>query len=579
MGMTSTPRFPAASSLLLAVFLASPATAQDPPTFRASVGGHDAVAQVAAADAELAEAASQAALAALEARAGDEAAGPAVDAAVAAARAAGVGAVLVSWRGVTAAGDPPPGAPGWFVNAGFGTPGYRLYMELLANAGLAQSSAPDEPLKIAVLARSAAEAERLAHAAREAGRKKARVLVDEAGARLILEDTRYRPLFDGRSLAGWTTVGGRYDGDATWSVERSAILGSAGPDGAGGLLYTEEEFTSYAVEMDVEIDEPFDSGVFVHMVPPERGLKGVQVTLDNRPDGEIGALYADGYREHRPEGKELFRQGAPNHVEVRVTGFEPRIEAWLNGVPVCDHQLPPAGFAARGRIGLQVHDGSSGSVRFRNVRIRELPVFGTKQRAKDGWEPLFDGESLAGWEPHGVQAGFRVEDGVLVLPARGDGFLATTADYEDFALRLDFKAARMANGGLFLRAARDGSNPAFSGCEVQILDDLHWEEVTGTTLKPWQLTGSLYGAVPAGEKLLRPPGEWNTYELLYRGSRLAVALNGRLLYDVDTHALEPQSGAPFAERARKGFIGLQVHSGAVEGDASLWLRDLLVRRL
>jgi hypothetical protein len=137
----------------------------------------------------------------------------------------------------------------------------------------------------------------------------------------------------------------------------------------------------------------------------------------------------------------------------------------------------------------------------------------------------------------------------------------------------------MANSGLFLRAARDGSNPAFSGCEIQILDDGDWERVTGSKLAPWQFTGSLYGAVPAGEKLLHPPGEWNTYEILYRGPRLAVALNGRLLYDVDTLALAPESGAPFAERAKTGFIGLQAHSGAVDGEASLWFRNLMVERL
>src|SRR4030095_1182860 len=104
------------------------------------------------------------------------------------------------------------------------------------------------------------------------------------------------------------------------------------------------------------------------------------------------------------------------------------------------------------------------------------------------------------------------------------GELLSREDFRDFRLRLDFRIARMANSGLFLRAARDGSNPAFSGCEVQILDDFDWESVTGTKLKPWQFTGSLYGSVPPGDRgALRALGEWNTYEVLYQGARLAGA--------------------------------------------------------
>jgi hypothetical protein len=269
---------------------------------------------------------------------------------------------------------------------------------------------------------------------------------------------------------------------------------------------------------------------------------------------------------------------------VRVTNFDLRVEVWMNGEPLADYRLPPdaRGYAAAGRIGLQVHDGGAPDkrARFRAVRVRELPVFGEELRAEDGWRPLFDGRSLDGWELHGVQEGYRAADGVLSLPASGDGHLASAEDFQDFELRLDFRTLRMANSGVFLRAARDGSNPAFSGCEVQILDDFNWESATGSKLKPWQFTGSLYGSVPAGDSGLRALGEWNSLELSYRGPRLAVALNGRLLYDVDTLALKPEEGAPFAERAGRGFIGLQAHSPAepVE-DGAVSFRDLRVRRL
>ena len=404
-------------------------------------------------------------------------------------------------------------------------------------------------------------------------------------------------LFDGETLAGWTTRGGRYDGDARWTVEDGAIVGREGPDGQGGLLYTEDLYTAFELELEVAIDHPFDSGVFLRMTPDEQGA---QVTLDHRPGGEIGAIYSDGFLLHNEAGARLFRSDEWNHLRVRSTGFDFRIQAWLNGEELVDYHLPAGaeGYACAGRIGLQVHGGgeAAGSkrVRFKDVRARRLPVFAdaaaargeggattpTDAAAAAGWRALFDGRSLAGWQPAGATGCYETAGGELrFLKAGEGGDLFTEEDFDDFRLRLEFQAARMANSGVFLRVARDGSNPAYSGCELQLLDDLNWERVTGTTLSPWQKTASLYGAVPAGDHdVLRPPGEWNLLEVLYRGPRLAVALNGLALYDVDTHALEVDP--PFASRAPAGPIGLQRYSAEhADGPVVIRFRDVLLQEL
>ena len=407
----------------------------------------------------------------------------------------------------------------------------------------------------------------------------------------------FRALFDGRSLQGWVTRGGRYDGNARWGVEDGCIVGRQGPGGEGGLLYTEKPYTSFELRLEVKLDHPFDSGVFVRMAPQG---KGAQVTLDWREEGEIGAIYSDGFLAHCPDGAARFRRDAWNELVVRCTGFDMHLCAWLNGAELCDFELSPGnpGYAPTGLIGLQVHGerGDTGAARFRNIRVRELEVFDlpllpdaralpsglAPEAEQQGWKRLLQRDSLAGWQVAGEPEDFRLEDGVLSFVApSGGGHLFTAEDYRDFRLRFEFRTARMANSGLFLRAARDGSNPAFSGCEVQILDDFDWESVTGTKLKPWQFTGSLYGAVPPGDRsALKPLGEWNTCEVLYQGARLAVALNGRTLYDVDTHALAPESGAPFAERAPTGFIGLQHHGGEhVAEGVMVAFRNLFVQRL
>lgn len=416
----------------------------------------------------------------------------------------------------------------------------------------------------------------------------------------------WEPLFDGATLEGWTETGGRYDGAARWGVEDGEIVGRVGDGGAGGLLYTEDVYASFEVELEAAVDWPFDSGVFVRMWPEG---KGAQVTLDTRPDGEVGAIYADGFLQHNTWARdEVWRRDDWNHVRVRCTGFDMHVEAWINGVKVSDHRLAPntPGYAPRGRIGLQVHGGRddprSHRARFRDVRVRRLDLFGdepfaphpaggshllvTSSRGRaDGWRALIDPE-LSAWmagAPGGelvppLASGYRVEDGVMHIPSRGSGDLISRAELRNAALRLEFALETMANGGVFLRSSRAGGNPSYTGAEVQLLDDHDWERVTGSTLKPWQFTGSLYAAVAPEVSVLRPTGEWNTLELLYRDTRLAVALNGHVLYDVDTHALE--ADPPFAERVAHGFLGLQRYaSPAVEGDTAIRVRNMFMRPL
>lgn len=407
-------------------------------------------------------------------------------------------------------------------------------------------------------------------------------------------------MFDGESLSGWKTEGGPYDGKALWSVEDGAIVGREGPGRAGGLLYTEELYSDFEIELDAWITYPFDSGVFARMLA---GQRGAQVTLDYRPGGEIGGVYSNAWLQHNPVGEAAWKRDEWNRVRVWCAGDPMVLKAWVGGVLVTDFRIPEGAgdFAREGHIGLQVHGGGNAPedavVRFRDVRVRRLPegagdVFAaapdgqlslTAAGEAMGWRSLFNGLDLCGWSGAGDGSGYRVRDGLLELLYEGSSpQIITDADYKDFHLRLDFRTSEMANSGLFLRSARDGSNASYSGCELQILDDFHWEERTQTKLKPYQFTGGLYGArAPDSKQALRGIGEWNTYDVVYRGTRLTAFLNGRLLHDVDTGELEPEQGAPFAQRAAAGFLGLQRHApaGKAQGDSFASFRNLFLREL
>lgn len=184
-------------------------------------------------------------------------------------------------------------------------------------------------------------------------------------------------LFDGRTLDGWTTVGGRYDGHAAWTIEDGAITGREGPNRQGGLLYTREPYQDFEFECEVKIEWPFDSGLFLRMAPEPAG-KGAQVTIDYRPTGEIAAIYADGFLLHNEKVVERFKQDAWNRFRVRCEGADMHLQVWLNGESVVDYRLPPGstGYSPTGLIGIQVHGDSDSppgtKVQFRGLRVKRL---------------------------------------------------------------------------------------------------------------------------------------------------------------------------------------------------------------
>ena len=570
----------------------------------------------------------------------------------------GVPSTLIEMGGDIVMAAPPPSAEGWDVDVpGGGADGSSLHLSLAQSAvstsgdasqfvvidgvryshivdpftGWALTNGRQATVTVAkpdrgTLAETGARCDAFATAACIWGAPTAQLIavmlsaVTTGAIQVRISDPAFHSLFDGKSLSGWTPRGGHYDGDAVWAVADGCITGHTGADNAGGLLYTAEPHTSFEFQCECKLDYPFDSGIFVRMAPEGRGM---QLTLDDRPDGEVGGLYSDGWIEHaRPAAAMAWHRGEWNHVFVRCTGFDMRLEAWINGVLVMDRVIPQEFaadgkplYAPRGLIGLQVHGGGSegtgNSVRFRNLELRELPVFGelwatdrvlsppeqsfrNTDRFQDGWHDLLAGaEPLDAWEaidgegdPH-APTDYTVKDGVLSIPStQPAGYLRTKADYRDFDLCFQFRQARMSNSGLFLRGRREsvgtdgahvsGGNPAYSGCEIQLLDDWNWEQDTHPTLNDWQFTGSLYGAVPPYRKgLLAPIGEWNTLEVLARGTRLACALNGQTLWDVDTaHVV---ADPPFAQRAAAGFLGLQRYAAPdVQGAEALGVRDMWV---
>jgi hypothetical protein len=86
--------------------------------------------------------------------------------------------------------------------------------------------------------------------------------------------------------------------------------------------------------------------------------------------------------------------------------------------------------------------------------------------AADGFRPLFNGKDLTGWKlrKEGGDKTWSVKDGILVNDVSGGKHgtdLVSEAKFRDFVLRYEYKVAKKANSGVYLRGR----------IEIQVLDD------------------------------------------------------------------------------------------------------------
>jgi 3-keto-disaccharide hydrolase len=188
----------------------------------------------------------------------------------------------------------------------------------------------------------------------------------------------------------------------------------------------------------------------------------------------------------------------------------------------------------------------------------------SKKEKKQGYTLLFDGKAMDQWT--GNTESYFPENGTITIhPERGSGGnIYTKEEYSDFDFRFEFKLTPGANNGVGIRAPLEG-DAAYVGMELQILDntaDIYKD------LHPYQYHGSIYGVVPAKRDYLKPVGEWNYEEVIARGPKIKVILNGTVITDADiTEARKngTMDGKQHPGLKRdKGHIGFLGHGSVVE---------------
>ncbi|WP_435853223.1 ThuA domain-containing protein [Streptomyces olivaceus] len=179
-----------------------------------------------------------------------------------------------------------------------------------------------------------------------------------------------------------------------------------------------------------------------------------------------------------------------------------------------------------------------------------------------GYRDIFNGQTLEGWKQAGPGT-FNVKDGTLETEG-GMGLLWYQAkELKSYSLKLDWKMQGDDNSGVFVGfpASEDPWSAVNKGYEIQI----------DATDEPDRTTGSIYtfkaANTKARDQVLRPPGQWNSYEIKVRGERLQVFLNGVKINDFTNK--DPERSLT------DGYIGLQNHGA----DDQVSFRNIQLKEL
>ena len=188
------------------------------------------------------------------------------------------------------------------------------------------------------------------------------------------DEEGFVPLFDGKTIAGWRKAGG----GATYWVEDGCIVGKAGP-GPNTFLCTEKHYRDFILKLEAKFDDPVNSGIQIrsHQRPDTGRVYGYQCEIDPSPRAWSGGIYDEARRgwlyklDQNEEARKALKPTEWNEFVIEAKGR--RIRTWVNGVPCADFTDESDQADLEGFIALQVHSAKKGQIRWRNIRIKELP--------------------------------------------------------------------------------------------------------------------------------------------------------------------------------------------------------------
>ena len=199
------------------------------------------------------------------------------------------------------------------------------------------------------------------------------------------------------------------------------------------------------------------------------------------------------------------------------------------------------------------------------LTLAAMPAFAA------GWKQLYNGKDLTGWKMTGPGR-FIIDGGELVTEG-GMGLLYYDGErIGNATIRVVFKTVGdRDNSGVIIRLPEKPTDPWYgvhNGYEVQI-------DASGDD---WHSTGALYSLSKVTQRAQKPKGEWNTMDIVLKGQKTTVILNGKKVNEFMGNQPVPERKQWYepirGPRPNNGFIGLQNH----DGNSKVHFKSISVKR-
>ena len=195
--------------------------------------------------------------------------------------------------------------------------------------------------------------------------------------------------------------------------------------------------------------------------------------------------------------------------------------------------------------------------------------FFTNCQAEDaeGFTSLFDGKTLSGWRTAEENTNsWKVLDGMLVC----DGtrchlfYEGDAAPFKDFHFIAEVKTTPGSNAGIYFHTKFQPTGWPKYGYECQV----------NVTHKDPKKTSSLYAVENIADPGVKD-NEWYTQEIIVRGKRIQLKVNGKTLVDYTEPKNKQAESKQFERRLDSGTFALQAH----DPDSKVYFRNLRVKKI
>ena len=175
---------------------------------------------------------------------------------------------------------------------------------------------------------------------------------------------QWKPLMDGKTLAGWHPVG-----EGTWTVEDGAFVGHADKTKLYGLLVSDETYKDLTVRFKFKVHSG-DSGFYIRTIIKEpdqaHGLQ-IQVGLAGSGAGGIYESYGRAWlvQPTKEQETKLLRTDDWNDMTIAAHGGN--VVVTLNGTVTAELKDDPS--RREGNLALQMHSGNVMHVMFKDIEM------------------------------------------------------------------------------------------------------------------------------------------------------------------------------------------------------------------